>query len=412
MASKKKKWLIGSIVGVTITVLLVVLFANPIMARIAPKQYVLLSLLEMQKNADRGASYTDLIKEKDKLTQLDLKIAEINGLDDPYYKDMIEGLSIALAASSNEAQEILIDTAIKKHGASLVDFSIYSSTDDLGIKIPGLLEQYVTVNLGQFQNQYQQTKLPILLGPVSDEDLAYFEEGVTQTRKVIIGEAVNGYSHLSDDYQKILTTLAKAMDVKFTGADQANTFSIHLANKDLVDFQRDLIRVTFRDDYSPTEIQNLILQSLSESSIEDIEINLSIDNKKQILETELMGSLKSDQMFNFYINTGMDQGLVFQLQEDDLDLLSAHLELKKDLGSKDYNRSFIADISLVQSPSINIKFSGDFSIEKIKDTPMTISDAQKLDLFSLGAGQMLDLIFRLGKHFYQLNQAIGGMVLF
>lgn len=463
MNNKKKKWILGATSLAIALVILTVTMGNTILARVAPDKYVLLSLLEMQKAVEKNK----LPDSKNKERKMALNLKEITGIYDDY-KDMIEGWGMFFSVANSNNGDVKIDTGLQNSGVNLMDLSIYSSASQLGIKIPGLLDQYVMVNLQDFKDQYDHSILSRYFGNIESEDINLLDRSISLTKMSLQGEVLGSDTSLNKDLQELMTELATNMAVKHTGQTKvliankqkrANTFLLTIEAKELKNLVKSAAKIILNDpDIKNTSLafQNYFeIDSLEESvydtidqiKFSDVEISLAIDHKKHMTNIGLLTSVEMDnEQMTIKSNYNLSGG------ENILNTLDANLllesrgrsleaSLTKDLETKEDNFALTSHINIANNTNLSFQLLGDlvadnvdltrrldankielkaegfgnaiyilasgaFEIENLKESSIVLAEEQLLDLFSLGPIQILDILRRLGVQFYNVGKIL------
>lgn len=423
----KKKWIIGIIIGVVVLALWVPSMANQLIAKIAPDKYLALSLLEMNKLAQKDNKGQKITFPKNRKTSLDLTLKEIDGIYDTYYKEIIEGLGVSFTVANSEEGDIKLDAGIKKNGMGLVDLNIYSSSQELGLKIPGILDQYVMINLNQFKDQYDATELNYYMGSIEQEEVDSAKDLIRQIRDTVSGEVVHTYTSLSEDYKQVFADLAKDINIKYTGttkttinnkSKKATSFLITLDSGDIKSFVRSLARTTLRNKdvrnnietlygasnsyYDLENLEEIFNQAIDEMKFSDIEIICLVDQKKRIVSAELTTALNVDgdkakvnldctlsgkanpfdqAIINLRLqsdderiqlslekdkitkNKMTTEDITFKVRDESEQIFRANLNVEHDLGAKQDNYALSANIA-ADDTKLNAKLAGDLVTNK------------------------------------------------
>lgn len=398
MKSKKKKIVIGSVVLVLLLSIFATVMADTIVATVAPDKYVLLSMLEMKKLADKENTVFSIIHPDNKETNLSLNLKEIDGIYDDYPKDIIEGSGISVSVSNIQDQELMVDAAYSKNGTNLMDLSFYNSKDKIGIKIPTLLNQYVTVNLRDFKQQYDNSNLSFYMGNIEQDNVDLFNNYMNQIRRSVHGKLPENNGALSSDIQELLIQLAKSSNVRYSGktkaminnkSKSAKQFAITIDSADVKDFVRDatksiirntdLINIihTYDDYYSQNEIEELFFEALSEVKFSDLEIICTIDNKRRIVASDISTSIGVDgekikvglEQNKTYSDkdTKISQDIAIKATADNERLFSSTTNVWQDLKATEDNFSVSSKVVIDEDSNFNFKLSGDLLTSKAKD---------------------------------------------
>ncbi|HHX62387.1 MAG TPA: hypothetical protein GX707_16995 [Epulopiscium sp.] len=503
IGSKKKKWIIGSVIIIIVLALLGTAMASSILAKVAPDKYVLLSMLEMKKLAEKETSNSHLSYPKNRKTSLALNLKEIDGVNDDYFKEVIQGSGISLSVANSQSGDLMVDAGFQKNGTSLMDLSLYSSNQQLGLKISGLLDQYVMIDLTQFKQQYDQSNFSSYMGNIEQEDVDLVNHYVSQIRNTINGGVVEIDSQFNDDIDALLMDLIKNATVKQIGSTKvlidnktkaAHQFSIIIDSEEVKALIKGISKsaihntdfidhfLTYQNHYTKEEIEQNISNALDEIKLSDVEITCAIDNKKRIVNTEINTAIDvNDEKLNIkskYMLSGSDstfnkaeanltldseyEKIQFDLErdkkysdrktktseyisiniiQDKEQILKASWNLEQDSKAKEDNLVLTSNITLDNDTHITFKILGDllvnkgtkessldankielkadaygdvfsiigsgsFKVEDLRDQSFALSDAQQLDLFSIGIGQMFDIATRVRSQFYELGNIL------
>ncbi len=354
---KKKKWILGGLIVLIVLGLFGASMANDLIARLAPDKYVMLSLLEMQKTADKDLKSKKTPRLKEQKNSLSFNIKQIDGLNDDHTKGIIEGLGTSMTVATNEDGHIKIDAGFNTNGLNLMDISLYSENHEIGIKIPGLLSQYVMLDLDAFKEKYDQSDLAYFMGPIEQEAVDMVKDSINQYRSNIMGDVQNTHMELTAAYQEVFTDFIKNAAVKYDGTSKvsvggknkkANQFTITMDSNHIKSFVKDLTRATLRNKqvqkniqtlleldgyYSFHEWEDMIYEGLDQLKFSDIELNCAIDHKKRILRTDLLTAFNIDGervKVNGHYNVSGEDSLLDQL-EASLTLQSDHDKMQIDL---------------------------------------------------------------------------------
>jgi len=454
VGGNKKKWIIGVIIAVVVLALWVPSMANQLIAKIAPDKYVALSLLEMQKLVQKENKNYKLSLPENRKTSLDLNLKEIDGIYDTYYKEIVEGLGLSFTVANSHEGDIKVDAGIKKNGMGLVDLSIYSSKNQLGIKIPGILDQYVMVDLNQFKDQYDASELNYYMGNIEQEEVDTLKDSITQVRDSITGQMIDTYASLNEDYKQVFLDVAKDINIKYTGTSKTTihkkkkkvtTFLITIDAGDIKSFARSFVRATLRnkdvrknletlydisDSYYTLEyFEEMFYEALNEIRFSDIEIVCLIDQKKRIISAELTTAMNLDSekvkvaldyalsggdslfdqaVVNLRLQSDYDklqfsmerdkttknkkttEDLIIRFRDDSEQILRASLNVEHDLAAKQDNYALTANVTAYDDTKFNVKLAGDLVTSK--NSSEISFDANKMS-FSLDSyGQTFSIL--------------------
>lgn len=465
MNNKKKIWIIGSLITILVLVILGTTMANTIFIKLAPDKYVLLSMLEMKKLSEKeNKSYP-----KNRKTSFDLNLKELNGVGNDYYKEIIEGSGLSLSIANNAPGDIIFDTGFKKHGSNLINLSVYSSNNKLGIKIPGLLDQYVMVDLTQFKPQYDQSGLSAYFGDIKQDDVDILNGSINLMNASINGGVMGADTKLNSDIEELIIDLAKNIRIKHIGSTnimidhkqkKANKFSGTVDAEYLKGFIKNVTAVivqninlkhslaAYENYFKTDDLENGIYDAIEKIAFSDIEMTYVIDKNKHIVGTELLTSIGvGEEKVNIKSNCFLSGGSnLFDAADINLILESENRKMQfafeKDLDAKEDNFALTSSLMMGDGNKINFNLSGNFlvnqdtkdtnfdmnkiefkseeygqefsllgsgsfKVQDLKDESIILSDVQQLDLFSIGPIQMLGLIKRIGSQFYGIGNMLG-----
>lgn len=316
----KKKWLVGSILGLVALGLVAMAMINTIMPKLMPDKYVLVSIGKMVELAEEEWKDTGFFIPDHRRTSMDFTLKELEGQSAAGFKDLVQGLGLSVSLANSQEDHILIDAAIKQHNTSLMDLSIYSTQEKLGLKIPGLLDQYLMVNLAQFKEQYDQSDFPAFLGPVAQEDVDLLNTSVAQLRAAIIGdtspdESAQDLKVMADEFEALSLAFIKDVSVKHTGsthvtiggkAKKANKFNVSIGGDTLKTLLGDSFDIAFRNSrlisqipmdergLSKEEIKTMFYDTLDQITFSDVEMVLLIDHQRRIVGIEMDTAMAAD----------------------------------------------------------------------------------------------------------------------
>lgn len=307
----KKKWILGSVLLVAILAITGVTMANTILARFAPDKFFLLSLSKMQKIVEKENEDTHVSLPDNRRISANLNLKDLEGTDDEYMEELLANSGLSFSLANSEAEDILIDAGIKKNGASLLDISIFSSENELGVKIPGVLDQYLLVDLRGLAAKLNASELSSYIGHVEEDEVKLLTQSIDQLRMAIIGDfddLESDTTELSKEYQEAMIDLAKNANVRYGGSSKvridgkekrANKISILIDSSHIKSFVKDLANSTFKSAtfldtlqltntyYTLDQLKEDFYAELDEFQFSDVEIDFIIDNQRQIVNAEI-----------------------------------------------------------------------------------------------------------------------------
>lgn len=465
MDNKKKNWILGAVGLVVALIIIGVTMGNTILARLAPDKYVLLSMLEMKNMVEKEKNKFPISPDKEISGELNLK--EIDGMYDDY-KDMVEGWGMFFTIANSITDDVKINTGLQNNGVSLMDLSIYSSGSQLGVKIPGLLDQYVMVDLLDFKEKYDDSILSRYLGDIEKEDIDLLDDAISLTKTSLKNQGLGSDTLLNTHLENLMTELAKKMDVKYMGTTKVliankekrgNKFLAIIDAEDLKTFIASSTKLilndpeirgvfeTYPEYLEMDEFEQSIYEAIDQIEFSDLEINLAIDHKKQISNTQMLTSVEIEgeeidieTMLNLsggenILNTlnadlllkSLDRSLNLTLfkdleREKDNFALASHVTIEENtnlsfevLGDflilkDELARSLTANKIEIKAEGlgnkVNILGSGNFKIENLKEKDLKVPEEELLDLFSLGPIQIFDILSRVGVPFYDIGKML------
>ncbi len=308
----KKNWIIGSVIGVVLLAVVVITFGHSIFAKLAPDKYVLISMGNMQKLAEKETKKSTYIMPRNKRVTTEFTLTDLIGEGFDTYKDILIGGGVSLVLSNSKDDDIIIDAGVTQGGTNLMTLSLYSSETELGVKIPGLLEQYVTAELPNFKEQYDESNLSRFLGDIKEEDVTLMTDAITQLRAAIINDIgadtiVKEDSALANEIELLTREFVEGIDVKHIGSTKvvigdkekkANQFLATVDGTEFKAFVTDVTKAVLNSDemaktlaineatVSKQEFEDMIDEAMAQIDFSQVEMVYTIDHKMRIVGVE------------------------------------------------------------------------------------------------------------------------------
>ncbi|MDF2594383.1 MAG: hypothetical protein K0R69_724, partial [Clostridia bacterium] len=261
--------LIGAIIGIG---MVGIAAAQAIVPTLLPKVYVgealkntqaaLVSETQAVRELTGGALLDEILKEQAIQNNFEIRLEDMTGEGAEEIKRMARGIGIATELKRNqENSKLLGQFTINQNSLRLLGADFYKDQEEMGFNISELFDRYMTVNLGTFVEDYNQSALCAMTGiPLEEKDydiLMNYFDNVSKQRLS---------NDLLDQIEQRTTQAFKESEVKYIGKETVGqgennknykTYQIVLKEDTVKSYLKDVFKI-FMEDKAFAEYINMI----------------------------------------------------------------------------------------------------------------------------------------------------------
>jgi hypothetical protein len=310
--------LIGAILGIG---MVGIVAAQAIVPTLVPKVYVgealkntqaaLVSETQAVKELTGRALLDEMLKERAIQNNFEIRLEDMTGEGAEEIKRMARGIGIATELKRNKENSRLLGRfTVNQNSLRLLGADFYKDQEEMGFSISELFDQYMTVNLDTFVEDYNQSALCAMTGtPLEEKDydiLMNYFDNVSQQRLS---------NELLIQIGQRTTQAFKESEVKYIGKETIGqgennknykTYQVVLKEDTIKSYLKDIFKI-FMEDKAFTEYINMIeametyneegnlANSVNEAIQEfdaqidaidtlETQISVSIDDKKRVVQ--------------------------------------------------------------------------------------------------------------------------------